>query len=825
MSNESSFMNRTTLIRLLMLAVAYAMVGFLTKEITSTFGTAVPFWPAAGIAVGALLLGGVRLWPGLFVGALLLNLAQFSGPDVSWVTVIVGLGIAGASTLQSVLSVFLIRHFIVFPNPLVKVEAISKLMFFAGPVSCVISATFSTMLLRYVDFLPSEDFLRNWVTWWFGDSTGVLIALPLMFIAFGEPRSLWRNRRLTVGVPILLFTLVSGVSLASTATALQQRQQGLLDARATEMAGRLRGILQEYENVIHSLQTFYNSSEEVTKDEFETFAAPFFHRVSGIRALEWVPRVLAGDRDIFEDKIQQLDYPEFKIKSMGEAQSSKAVTSSDLFPVTYVYPFAGNQASHGLDYASSPPLMRALQKACEIDEPVASPLIVFPEGEADELGILFFLPVYRSKQLMTIKDRQEQLVGYVLGVFRIPNVTERLHMDLTMPGLTATISDITIHPEGRTEGHPHNRALETSNKHPSKTIALAPNPRAFISTVDPTSVTPAALRFESSFKITFGQREWMANLFAEPSFYNETEDTNRQIIASEAFLFTGLLGLVLLIVTGRTSEIELEVEERTLELSRANKELEQLGEQALAANTAKSLFLLNMSHELRTPLNAIIGFSELLIEESNETENPSAVRDAEKIRLSGQHLLSLIEDMLDISKIEAGELALNLTNFSITTLLHEIEVTTEPLVTANGNSFEVRYDESLGMIHSDRTRLRQILINLIGNAGKFTEDGDIILTVSQTFQHSRQEMTRFQISDTGIGIAPEQLEEVFHPFMQVNSTTTRTVMGTGLGLTISKTLASALGGTLSVESTVGEGTTFTLELMADLHLETQLAQT
>ncbi len=234
--------------------------------------------------------------------------------------------------------------------------------------------------------------------------------------------------------------------------------------------------------------------------------------------------------------------------------------------------------------------------------------------------------------------------------------------------------------------------------------------------------------------------------------------------------------------------------------------------QAEAANTAKSHFLASMSHELRTPLNAIIGYSELVQEQVEEMGQPELAQDLTKINTAGKHLLALINDILDLSKIEAGKMELHVETFELPPTIEEVVTTVRPLVDRNANRLEVRCAPALGVMRSDRTKLRQALLNLLSNACKFTERGTITLEVERT--GARDETMVFRVRDTGIGMTPAQLERVFEAFAQAEASTSGKYGGTGLGLAITRRFCRLLGGDVRVDSTPGQGSTFTIHLPA-----------
>jgi signal transduction histidine kinase len=258
------------------------------------------------------------------------------------------------------------------------------------------------------------------------------------------------------------------------------------------------------------------------------------------------------------------------------------------------------------------------------------------------------------------------------------------------------------------------------------------------------------------------------------------------------------------------SELEREAERHRKTAVR----LREAKDMADEANRAKSIFLAKMSHELRTPLNAVIGFSEILLEGVEfEGKNSRRKPDLERINAAGKHLLSLVTDVLDLSKIESNHVELKIEQFDLNDMVHEVVATVEPAVAEKKNKLLVRCPSNLGIVSTDQTKLRQAALNLLSNAAKFTEGGTIILS-AQRRKHQAGDWIEIQVHDTGIGISESEIGRLFQNFGQANQATSNKYGGTGLGLALSQKLCALMGGGISVTSEPGRGSCFTIRVLA-----------
>ena len=275
--------------------------------------------------------------------------------------------------------------------------------------------------------------------------------------------------------------------------------------------------------------------------------------------------------------------------------------------------------------------------------------------------------------------------------------------------------------------------------------------------------------------------------------------------------FVGGSFLIIIFVAVWNRRLGREVRER----KRVELALVDAKEAADMANKAKSAFLANMSHELRTPMNAILGYSEMLMEEAEDLEQEDFIPDLKKINQAGYHLLSLINDVLDLSKIESGKMETFADVFDVGALIDQVAGTAQPLMAKNNNQFSIERSDQLGSAFQDITKIRQSLLNMLSNAAKFTHEGTIILRAERE-KVDGVDWLSFAVSDTGIGIPADKLDHVFEEFSQADSSTTRDYGGTGLGLTISRRFCQMLGGDMTVTSQPGEGSTFSIRLPVEL---------
>ena len=551
---------------------------------------------------------------------------------------------------------------------------------------------------------------------------------------------------------------------------------------------------------------FCEVTDDINRKNFRAFARPFALHAPGVQAFAWVPRVSAAQRAEDETAARDDGLPDFQFTEKdGSGRFARAGERGDYFPMYYVEPARGNADVLGFDLGSDTLQRQALEQSLDSGKPAVLSLAPLLHGNGGSQAMYFYKPVYRKgAPVETIRQRRENFRGFVLGIFRISDIVEDSLESFPPEDIHVRLFDMSA-PEGQRMLFEY--CLDGKHRE------------------DYSEATDASgLRREVDFQLQIGGGTWRIVFLPGAEFVARHRTWRPWIVMAVGLLMT-IVGNVIVFGTIRRSlrneqafleqanlckRAEEEAKQYASALEEANNVLERCSTAAQAASQSKSEFLANMSHEIRTPLTAILGYADLLlgaiprqVEEQRQA--------ASTIKRNGEFLLAIINDILDLSKIEAGRLEMERTACSPCKIFADLRSLMSVSAEAKGLTFDIDCEGELPeTIFSDPVRLRQILFNLVGNAIKFTQSGGVRVTVRFQADPPLEHKLRIDVADTGIGISEEQMRRLFYPFSQADSSTTRQFGGSGLGLTISKRLANMLGGDITVRSTPGKGSVFSV---------------
>jgi|GEM_PF-2956577 len=551
----------------------------------------------------------------------------------------------------------------------------------------------------------------------------------------------------------------------------------------------LTGRILQAMHSLESVSLFYKYSDFISRDEFSGFILPMISRNKGFAAMFWVPRVAEHDRDRYEMRARADGVEQFQITG---SDGQRAGAGLIYCPIYYIEPFGLYQGIAGYDLNNEKDIMQAMDKAVQSGQS-CSVFKPFPLNRE----LMSAVPMHNDCWIIvpqfdhlgfnqTEQARKQSLLGFVFGIIDIHDV-----VDHTRQMLSPDIQVCILEQTGDSE----------------KNVVYGQDSRELFSGQPNSGLFSPVYSYRNPLCYSDRTLEVCLSRRKEAGFLTDMQFWPVWLILPVGGVLTGMMVLYLQSLYRRNELADRLVARRTQELKEQKDKADQSARDALQANQAKSAFLASMSHDIRTPMNAILGFCELLAEEPLGEDQRYYVGI---IHESSQNLLMLLNDILDLSKIEAGRMRVEITDCNVYELLKHIESMLKPAAVNRGLDFQIVIQPTVpDIIQSDPIRIRQCLVNLASNAIKFTHVGHVHIKVSM-----EQSVLRFDVEDTGIGIAADQLDAVFEAFSQADSRTASRYGGSGLGLTITRQLARMLGGDVTVSSQIGQGSVFSLAIQA-----------
>ncbi|MGB0767527.1 MAG: CHASE domain-containing protein [Phycisphaeraceae bacterium] len=581
---------------------------------------------------------------------------------------------------------------------------------------------------------------------------------------------------------LIVTAMVSRVEFANA----ERRDQIRFDRLVERMTAEVTRRVTVYRYGLMGTRSVFAASSYVDRDEFIELvgARELASEFPGALGIGYIERIGSepGDESAFVDRVRSEGAPWFEITTPPGAAPLADSLTDDRYIIKYVEPLEDNRSAHGLDIGSHPVRREAAERALRVDDASLTGTIQLVQDDQKVAGFLYLLPHYRpGMPLATLEERTAALRGWVYMPMLGPKVFE---------GIGATADhEMDIH------------VYDGENLVGENLIYDADSHLASDHSCSFEAYEEADSDYRTTVPIEIGGRTWTLGFRSLPAFKHASRSGAWTVLLSGTALSL-MFALMVYMQSGSTRRAWTMAEGMTADLR-------EYASQAEQATQAKSAFLANMSHEIRTPMTAILGFTDLLRAQVDQ-DNKDLLEHTQTIKRNGEHLLAVINDILDVSKIEAGKMSVEQIAVKPDAVVREVL----SLMRVKADERELPLEARLltpvpREILGDPVRLKQILVNLVGNAIKFTTQGSVSIELS--YDETMEEI-RFAVVDTGLGMTPDHVARLFGAFEQADDTTTRQFGGTGLGLHISQRLATMLGGNIACQSKLGEGSTFTVTI-------------
>jgi signal transduction histidine kinase/CheY-like chemotaxis protein len=754
-----------------LLTLAYAMSGKLSLLLAVPPGYASPIFPPAGIAVAAMLIWGRTTLPWTFLGSLLLNLWLGWGIGGSPGPIVVaGAGIAAASTLQAAFAGIAIRRAIGYPVRLDTGRDIARFLLLS-PLCCLISATLSVAWLSGFGIVHRTELATSWISWWIGDTLGVLVALPLMLVIAAEPRSLWRGRASSVALPMLLFFALFVAIFVRVNE--WERDEALLDFRllSREVVDKVHTALDEQDVFLEQLDRSFTGSRSVSRSDFHHLVGGLLRRFPTIQAVKWAPRVEAAQRAAFE-AAQRAEMPGYEIRALDRFKHPRREADRPYYyPVTFIEPRRGNEAAVGFDLDSDPGHEAAVQAAVATHNVTATAPLRLVAAHGQQAGILLVFAVTQGADGAGVL-----MVALRMGTF--------MQAVLSPVGAMVTVELVDLG-----TGEPLYGDIAARSRRDAYAESFGFGGRRYAIETQPT-----ALYFEQ-------HRAWQS-----------------WGVLVAGVLSTGLLGALLMLGTGHARRTEMVVEARTRDLAAVNRrlhiEVEERRQAEAALRQAQRMEAIGqltggIAHDFNNLLTVVRGNAELLRDgaatDAAHRRAAAIVRATERgERLTRQLLAFSRPQTPPLGPVDLRQRTQEIGDMLAQTLRTDIAV-------------EIEMPQDLWPVAIDSAEFDLALLNVALNARDAMPSGGRFRVAARNVSKppgvsppggSGGDFVAISLSDTGVGMMPDVLARAFEPYF----TTKEAGAGSGLGLSQVYGFAKQSGGTTTIDSTPGTGTSVTLFL-------------
>jgi signal transduction histidine kinase/CheY-like chemotaxis protein len=647
--------------------------------------------------------------------------------------------------------------------------AVVRFLVIAGPVCCLINAALSSGAMVATGVLPLNEWPASLGSWWAGDTMGVLLGTPMMLTLVGRPGRLWQQRRLLVGMPLLCAALMLAMGIRQV-QALEQQQEAAefrQSAEAVASAARLR--LNNYLTALEAMRSIYEASEAVERAEFRRAASHWLSHLKGIQGMGWEERVPPGQLAAFEAQQRAEGLPDYTVFDLPGRHAPK---TDEVVALRFIEPLASNHRALGYNVLSRDVTRQAYVQATRINAPVATQGFALAQEVGQQLGVVIYRTVYERPPEPGMRPESPDR-GAVFMALRMDDA-----MAAVLKGAPSVLQGCLF--DSTDQGHTLLSGV-ASCKAPAS----------------------GARHLSTSVALPFAGRQWTLQLRAANPGPLAGAGSTSWLFAVGGVAFAAALGALLLVITGTNERMVEAVEEARQQRAAAE-----------SANQAKTDFLSRMSHELRTPLNAMLGFAQVMGIDSLNPLNKTQQARVDQIQQAGWHLLDMIDDVLDLSRIDSGTMSLQADRLALPAVLDAAATLIAPQ--ANRQEIQIRVDNTVPYqwgVQADGTRLRQVLTNLMNNAVKYNRRGGSVHLQSSLIEHPLRPQIQITVADTGMGMSAQQLSQLFQPFNRLGRERLAPD-GTGIGLVISRHLVLLMGGSLEASSQEGQGATFTVLLPA-----------